>query len=124
MIKPKHPLRNYHIQQEFFLKYLEEEHREYHTLHISYGNAVYLYYQLQLNISVHDYEEWLTEITDENTRNAMQSAGFSKCRETSSFVRFIHRKRKIAEDDYIREKMGNEEYTRYKMLCQNDQVAL
>ncbi|WP_294201030.1 MULTISPECIES: hypothetical protein [Chryseobacterium] len=120
MINPKHPLQNYHTQQEFFLKHLAEESKEYHTLHISYGNAVYLYYQLQLNVSVDDYEEWLNEIADEEVRNTMKSKGFEACREICSFISFIQKKRNVTEDEYIRKKMGNEEYIKYKMLCQQD----
>lgn len=117
MINPKHPLQYNNTQQEFFLKYLAENNKEYHTLQISYTNAVYLYYDLQVNVSEHDYEEWLNEITDEKLRSAMQSKGMKECQKTSSFIRFINNKRNIIEDDYIREKMGNEQYNRYKMLC-------
>ena len=116
MIKPKHPLECTHTQQEFFLNHLVDEKKEYHTLRISYSNAVYLYYNLQLNISVHDYEEWLNEIADEKVRSAMQSKGFEECRKTFSFTRFIHKKRRIIEEDYIRQKMGDEQYNRYKAL--------
>jgi hypothetical protein len=121
MINPKHPLQYYNTQQEFFLKHLADKNREYHKLHISYSNAVYLYYDLQLNVSEIQYEEWLKEIEDEEVKNTMQSAGFRRCRKSASFIRFIREKRKVAENDYIMAKMGTEEYTRYKMLCQQEQ---
>lgn len=121
MINPKHPLQYYNIQQEFFLQHLAEKNKEYHRLHISYSNAVYLYYDLQLNVSEVHYEEWLTEIEDEEVRHTLQSAGFKECRQNDSFIRFIQEKRNITENDYIMEKMGTEEYTRYKVLCKNNQ---
>lgn len=121
MINPKHPLKYYNTQQELFLKHLDDKNKEYHMLHISYSNAVYLYYDLQLNVSEVQYEEWLKEIEEEEVRNTMQSAGFKKCRKNPSFIRFIQEKRKVTENDYIMAKMGTEEYTRYRMLCQNNQ---
>lgn len=116
MINPKHPLQYYNTQQEFFLEHLSEKNREYHRLHISYSNAVYLYYDFQLNISENHYQEWLNGIEDEQVRNTMQSEGFEKCCKDSVFIRFIREKRNISENDYIIEKMGNEEYMRYRML--------
>lgn len=117
MINPKHPL--HHTQQEFFIKYLSEENKEYHTLRISYSNAVYLYYDLQLNVSTNHYEEWLNEMTDDHARNTMQLQGFEKCQKTFSFIRFIQKKRNITETDYIRQKMGNVAYDRYKALSES-----
>ncbi|WP_294285506.1 hypothetical protein [uncultured Chryseobacterium sp.] len=121
MINPKHPLQYYNTQQEFFLKHLADKNKEYHRLYLSYSNAVYLYYDLQLNVSEIQYEEWLKEIEEEEIRNTMQAAGFIKCRRSAAFIRFIREKRKVTENDYIMQKMGTEEYTRYKMLCQNNQ---
>jgi len=120
MINPKHPLQYYNTQQEFFLKHLAENNIEYHTLHISYSNAVYLYYDLQLNISESHYEEWLNGIQDEQVKSAMHSEGFEKCTGNELFVQFLNDKRAVTENDYIRQKMGHEEYSRYQVLCQGN----
>lgn len=119
MINPKHPLECYNIHQEIFIKHVTEKDREYQILRISYCNAVYLYYKLQLNVSVYDYKEWLNGIVDEKLRFVFKSKGFRECQKTFSFIRFMHKKRNISEEDYIKEKMGNEKYYRYKILCQN-----
>jgi hypothetical protein len=117
MINPKHPLEFYNTQQEFFLQLIPEADMEYHTLKISYSNAVYLYYNLQLNVSIYDYKEWLNGIKNEKLKREMESEGFEKCRQNYLFLQFIQNKRNIRENDYIRDKMGNEEYIRYKELC-------
>ncbi|GEN77907.1 hypothetical protein [Chryseobacterium hagamense] len=119
MINPKHPLQYYNTQQEFFLKHLADQNKEYHMLYISYSNAVYLYYDLQLNISENHYEEWLNGIEDEQVKSAMQSEGFKNCLKNDSFVQFIKEKRKVTEKDYIMQKMGHKEYSRYQVLSQN-----
>lgn len=117
MINPKHPLKHYNIQQELFLQHLSEINKEYHTLKLSYSNAVYLYYDLQLNVSVYNYKEWLNGIEDKKLRIDMELKGFENCRKNCLFVHFMKDKRYITENDYVQQKMGNKEYIRYKELC-------
>lgn len=116
-IKPKHPFECYNTQQEIFLKHIHEKDREYHTLRISYNNAMYLYYKLQLIVSPYDYREWINGIIDKKFRNDMLAKGFEACKKSFSFIRFMKTKRNITEQDYIKNKMGEERYTRYRMLC-------
>ncbi len=117
MINPKYPLVFYNSQQEFFLEHLAQNNKEYYTLKFSHGNAVYLYYDLQVNSSVYDYREWLHGIKNAELRNNMQSEGFEKCLHTDLFIQFMRKKRNITENDFIKEKMGHKEYSRYNEFC-------
>lgn len=58
-------------------------------------------------------------MTDDHARNTMQLKGFEECKKTLSFIRFIQKRRNITETDYIREKMGNVAYDRYKTLSES-----
>ncbi|MEG0037511.1 MAG: hypothetical protein RR733_05170 [Victivallaceae bacterium] len=52
----------------------------------------------------------------ENIRKDMQSKGFETCKSILSFTRYVREKRDIHMEDFIIEKMGIEQYGKYKEL--------
>ncbi|MGL6128566.1 hypothetical protein SAMN05444360_1344 [Chryseobacterium carnipullorum] len=115
MISAKHPLEQYNTAQENFINNLADKDKEYHSLLFSYGNASYLYHNLPIEPSFEDYTEWL-EGLQENIRKDMQSKGFETCKSILSFTRYVREKRDIHMEDFIIEKMGIEQYGKYKEL--------
>lgn len=115
MITVKHPLEKYNTAQENFISNLADEDKEYHSLLFSYGNASYLYHHLPIEPTLEDYTEWL-EGLDENFRKEMQSKGFESCKNILSFTRYVREKRDIGMEDFVIEKMGTEQYRKFKDL--------
>lgn len=115
MIKVKHPLEQKNINQENFIQSISENEREYHELLFSYGNAVYIYYSLDIEPTLQDYEEWLDGL-DEVIRLDMENKGFEKCKMILSFTRYVRERKDIGMEGFVKEKMGIEEYKKYESL--------
>ncbi|MDM1544271.1 hypothetical protein [Empedobacter sp. 189-2] len=117
MIKVKHPLEQKNINQENFIQSISENEREYHELLFSYGNAVYIYHSLDIEPTLQDYEEWLDGL-DEVIRLDMENKGFEKCKMILSFTRYVRERKDIGMEEFVKEKMGIEEYEKYQYLLE------
>lgn len=117
MIKVKHPLEQKNINQENFVQSVSENEREFHELLFSYGNAVYIYHSLDIEPTLQDYEEWL-EGLDEVIRIDMEKKGFEKCKTILSFTRYVRERKDIGMEEFVKEKMGIEEYEKYQYLLE------
>lgn len=115
MITVKHPLEQCNIAQENFISNIADQDKEYHSLLFSYGNASYLYHNLPIEPAFEDYTEWL-EGLNEKIRKDMQSKGFEACKNILSFTRYVREKRDIGMEDFVKEKMGIEQYSKFKEL--------
>jgi hypothetical protein len=115
MITVKHPLEQYNTAQENFISNISDQDKEYHSLLFSYGNASYLYHHLPIESTFEDYTEWL-EGLNENMRKDMQTKGFEACKNILSFTRYVREKRDIGMEDFVIERMGTEEYSKFKEL--------
>src|SRR5690554_297668 len=101
-IKVKHPIEEKNRNQEEFLNNLtEESDKQYHSLIFSYGNAIYLYYNLPYEASEQDYKEWLGGLND-SLREYMESKGFEACTSVLSFSRYVREKNDIARGEGAR----------------------
>lgn len=115
-IKVKHPIEEKNRNQEEFLNNLKEEsEKEYHSLIFSYGNAIYLYYNLPYEASEQDYKEWLGGLND-SLREYMESKGFEACKSVLSFTRYVREKNDIGLEDFAKEQMGENDYQKFKLL--------
>ncbi len=81
----------------------------------SYGNAVYVYHSLDIEPTLLDYKEWL-EGLDQVIRTDMESRGFEKCKTILSFTRYVRERKDIGMEEFVKEKMGTEEYQKYLSL--------
>lgn len=115
MIKVKHPLEQMNINQENFIQSISEDEREFHELLFSYGNAVYIYHSLDIEPTSQDFEEWL-EGLDEAIRIGMQNKGFENCKSILSFTRYVREKKDIGMDEFVKNKMGIEDYEKHQSL--------
>ena len=115
MIRVKHPLDKCNIEQESFLENVSEELKEFHSLMFSYGNATYLYHNLPVEPTLQDFNEWLGGL-DGNIQKDMEKRGFEACKGVLSFTRYVREKRDIGLDEFVKEKMGKEDYEKYKLL--------
>lgn len=115
MIKVKHPLEEMNINQENFVQSVSENDREFHELLFSYGNAVYVYHGLDIEPTLQDYKEWL-EGLDQVIRTDMENRGFEKCKTILSFTRYVRERKDIGMEEFVKEKMGKEEYQKYLSL--------
>jgi hypothetical protein len=122
MIKVKHPIESYNIHQEIFLKNALEEDKEYHSLAFSFKNAVYLYYSMQLDATLEVYQDWIEGLADEEYKKCMQAKGFEACKKVLAFIHYLRKIRTMDEQSFICEKMGKEQYDRYKMLIKANTV--
>lgn len=118
MIKVKHPIESCNIEQETFINSLSEKEREYHSILFSYGNATFQYHNLPIERTPEDYNDWL-EGLDENFRKAMQEKGFETCKSILSFTRYVREIRDVDMEGFVKEKMGNDEFQKYKKLFEN-----
>lgn len=117
-IKVKHPLEECNIKQADFLYKTPDKDKEYHSLLFSYGNATYLYHNLDIEATEEDYNEWLDGL-DENIRMDMKAKGIEGCKDILSFTRYVREKKDIGMDEFVRKKMGEEEYEKYRLLFDN-----
>lgn len=115
MIRVKHPLDKCNTMQESFLENVSEELKEFHSLMFSYGNATYLYHNLPVEPTLQDFNEWLGGL-DGNIKKDMEKRGFEACKGVLSFTRYVREKRDIGLDEFVMEKMGKEDYEKYKLL--------
>lgn len=115
MIRVKHPLDKCNTMQESFIENVSEELKEFHSLMFSYGNASYLYHNLPVEPTLQDFNEWLGGL-DGNIKKDMEKRGFESCKSVLSFTRYVREKKDIGLDEFVKEKMGKEEYEKYKAL--------
>ncbi|MFV0233922.1 hypothetical protein OBK30_12785 [Empedobacter falsenii] len=115
MIKVKHPLEDKNIHQEKFIQNLVGQEREFHELLFSYGNAVYIYHSLEIEPTLVDYEEWLEGLSHP-IKEEMKNRGFENCKTILSFTRYVREKRDIGMEEFVKDKMGDEEYEKYQNL--------
>ncbi len=115
MIKVKHPLEQMNINQENFIQNVSENEREFHELLFSYGNAVYIYHSLDIEPTLQDFEEWLDGL-DEVIRLDMQNKGFENCKSVLSFTRYVRERKDIGMEEFVKEKMGIEDYEKHQSL--------
>ena len=55
-------------------------------------------------------------------RCKMQAQGYEHWKSILSFTRYVMGKKDIGLEDYIKSKMGSEEYNEYKLLVENQRV--
>lgn len=103
------------INQENFIQSIVENEREFNELLFSYGNAVYIYHSLDIEPTMQDFEEYL-EGLNEIIRLDMENKGFEKCKMILSFTRYVRERKDIGMEEFVKEKMGVEEYEKYKSL--------
>ena len=107
MIKIKHPIDSFNIEQEKQIKALPYEQRKEASLLFSYGNASYRYHNLEIEPTEEDYIEWLSGL-ENPFKKGMQNLGFNKCKTVLSFTRYVREKRDIGMDEFIKNLMGND----------------
>ncbi|WP_181308791.1 hypothetical protein [Rufibacter sp. XAAS-G3-1] len=119
MIKVKHPLADCNQIQEATIKQLPQEQQHFNELQYSYGNAAYRYHQLaeQHEPTDQDFKEWLDGLP-ENIRKDMEAKGFESYRNVLGFSRYVNEKNDLGMEEYVRELMGQEEYTAYKNMLE------
>ncbi|ALU28482.1 hypothetical protein NWE55_16800 (plasmid) [Myroides albus] len=115
MIVVKHPLDEISKNQQRFIDSVSEQDKEYHSLLFSYGNSVYIYYQIEIEPTLIDYEEWLEGLSHE-IKTEMQTKGFEECKTILSFTRYVLEKSDIGMEEFVKQKMGIEKYNQYKNL--------
>lgn len=101
------------------LERFPEEERRLHELFFSYSNASCIYHleTPEQEPTRYDFEEWLTELS-EPIREAYEMRGFEKCRLLSDFIRYIHDKRDVEEEQFNICLMGRENYQEYNALME------
>jgi hypothetical protein len=121
MISVKHPEEKCNISQAEFLANCPADQRRFHELLFSYGNSAYIYHQQGKDFepSKHDFEEWL-EGLPENVRKEMQNKGFESCKNMLSFTRYIMEKNDVGMAEFIKQKMGSEDYAEYQSLIKSN----
>lgn len=100
------------INQENFIQSIVENEREFNELLFSYGNAVYIYHSLDIEPTMQDFEEYL-EGLNEIIRLDMENKGFEKCKMILSFTRYVRERKDIGMEEFVKEKMGVEQYEKY-----------
>lgn len=118
-IKVKHPFKENNEKQEKFMKEVPEKDRDYHALLFSYGNASYIYHNLDIEPTEQDYKEWLEGLEEGNFKKDMENKGFDSCRRILSFTRYVREKHDIGMDEFVRKEMGEETYKKYRLLFDN-----
>lgn len=53
---------------------------------------------------------------DEVIRIDMENKGFEKCKMILSFTRYVRERKDIGMEEFVKEKMGIEEYEKYQSL--------
>ena len=53
---------------------------------------------------------------DEAIRMDMQNKGFENCQSVLSFTRYVRERKDIGMKEFVKEKMGIEEYKKYESL--------
>lgn len=114
-IKVKHPFKENNDKQEKFMSSIPEKDKEYHALLLSHGNACYLYHKLDIEPTEQDFKEWVDGLGG-NFKTDMESKGFDTCKSILSFTRYVREKRDIGMEEFVRERMGEEVYQKYKSL--------
>lgn len=114
-IKVKHPIEECNVKQRGFIDNIPDSDKESHSLLFSYGNACYLYHNLEIDPTEQDYKEWLSGLNG-NFKKDMEIKGFDACRGILSFTRYVREKNDIGMEEFIRQKMGEETYQKYKSL--------
>lgn len=118
-IKVKHPIEENNLKQEKFIKNLEKEsEKNFHSLLFAFGNATYLYHNLPFEATEADYKEWL-EGLGKPIRNDMEKKGFEACKSILSFTRYAREKNDIGMEQFIKGKMGEKDYQKFKSLSDN-----
>lgn len=115
MIKVKHPLEQCNAQQEILINSLPDDQKDFHSLFFSHGNAAYHYYNLQIDPTEEDYDDWLQGL-EGNLKIEMQKRGFEYCKGILSFSRYVREKRDIGLEDFLLNMMGPEDYEKYHNL--------
>lgn len=115
-IKVKHPIDEKNRNQEEFIKNLKDEsEKEFYLLMFSFGNATYLYHNLPYEAIEQDYVEWL-EGLDEPIKNDIINKGFEASKSILSFTRYVREKNDIGLEEFLKQKMGEIDYKKFKLL--------
>lgn len=112
MIKVKHPIKAKRLEQEQLLSTIEEKHRDFCSLTLSYANASYLFYNQDSTPTIVDYKEWL-EMLPENEKKSMLSIGFVECKNNISLQKYALQKLNLNMEEFIKFTMGNEDFESY-----------
>ena len=115
MIKVKHPDEECNQNQEAFLARCSADQRRFHELLFTHGNLTYRYHNeaKEFNPTETDFKEWLAGLP-ENISQDMQQKGFEACKGMLSFTRYVNEKNDVGMDEYVRERMGPEDYNEYQ----------
>lgn len=115
MINVKHPIEELNRNQQNFIDSLPDDQKDYHSLLFSYGNAAYRYYNLKVEPTKEDYDEWLQGL-EGHFKIDMERNGFENCKSILSFARYVREKRDIGLEDFILDVMGKKDYENFKKL--------
>lgn len=107
LIYVKHPLRASRENQEQILATCDEKRKLYYALMFNYGNAAFLYHQVEP--TQEEYEEWL-EILPEKVRNTFTEKGYEKSKSTLALKRFTNEMKDIGLEAYIQNLLKPEDY--------------
>lgn len=88
LVYVNHPLRTW-----------DEKRKLYYALMFNYGNAVFLYHQVEP--TQEEYEEWL-EILPEKVRNTFTEKGYEESKSTLALKRFTNERKDISLEAYVK----------------------
>lgn len=110
LIYIKHPIESCNIEQEKFLANCGEEYKEFHIQMFNFGNATYLYHQIEP--TEEDYKDWLTGLPA-NIRLAFTKMGYEKSKTALPLKRFANEIRDNGMDEYLKKLLKPEDYQAY-----------
>ena len=117
MIEVKHPEPSRNTAQEIIIRQFPEEERRFYELFFSYSNASRIYHleTPEQEPTRYDFRQWLAKLS-EPIRIAFEVSGFEECRLLPDFIRYIHEKRHLEEEEFICSLMDEENYQEYRAL--------
>jgi len=113
-----HPDKNCQKKQRDFLLQCPADEREYHARMFRIGNAAFIYHQIAasstnavtLEIYYHDWLEGLPPAI----MQSMKEQGFEACKNTLPFTRYVNERRDIGMDEWMKQRLSEEDYKTYK----------
>nr|WP_315419666.1 hypothetical protein [uncultured Pedobacter sp.] len=117
MIKVKHPLQHCNIMQQEMIAKMPPGERIATEIMFSYGNAAYRYHLVaaEFKPAIEDYRDWVSGLAPA-LRKPMEELGFEGCLGILSFTRYVNEKNDYGMDEYVKELMGDEDFSTYKKI--------
>lgn len=117
MITVKHPEEHCNAWQDEFLQKCNPDHRRSHELLFIVDNITNLYHKQAKDFSPieQEYRDWLKGLPDQ-IQWEMEDKGFEACKENLSFTRYVMEKNGHGLEAFIREKMGEADYSEHQAM--------